>query len=703
MRYGDKMEALKLFNRTKSILALIPALALLLAAPAHAQHDYRNPNGWVDGRGTGFLVGPDLFMTCDHLGDIKGVTVFFDTWKDGVKQEGWYRVKIKEELWRGSGKADIALWWIHDTRDVNNAKMDQDIGDVIGFYEIDHAPPPAKDAAVLAGGGSHYQDLHGKVLWTNDRYIGHNAPGSPGFSGSPTFVDGRSEVAGVYSMIVWGGGGRTDYSDRISYVWDDIKEFFDGPVSSVKTAISGPSDTVKGAFDLTITFSEAVAGFEASNINVTNGSITKFAGSGASYTATVEPTSDGSVTVKVPPKAAGNNRSSKLYTVLYSPSLERTLKGHTDRVRSVAYSPDGSQIASGSVDSAIRIWDAETGGHIRTLEGHTGTVWAAAYSPDGSQIASGGADKTIRIWNAKTGEHVRTLTGHQNDVRSAAYSPDGSQIASGSQDNTIRIWNAETGEHIRTLTGHSHWIISAAYSPDGSQIVSGSVDKTVRIWNAETGGHIRTLTGHTDLVLSAAYSPDGSQIVSGSSDKTIRIWNAETGETIRTLTGHTNSVDSAAYSPDGSQIVSSGVDRTIRVWNAETGETIRTLTGHTGSVFSVAYSPDGALFASGGDDDAIRTWRSGDPPATGVTAAISGLSDCVKGAFGVTITFSEAVAGFEASDINVTNGSVTKFAGSGASYTATIKPASKGAVTVSIPANAAGNNRASKDYTVNYK
>ena len=218
-----------MLNRTKPILVLMPVLAFLLAAPAHAQHDYRNANGWVDWRGTGFLVGPDLFMTCDHFGDIKGVTVFFDTWKDGVQQEGWYRVEIKEALWRGSGKADIALWRVHNSRDVNDIKMNRDIGDVIGFYEIDHAPPPAKGAAVLAGGGSNYQELHGKVLWTNDRYIGHNAQGSGGFSGSPTFVDGRSEVAGVYTMIVWDGNGRTDYSDRISYVWEDIKQFFAAP------------------------------------------------------------------------------------------------------------------------------------------------------------------------------------------------------------------------------------------------------------------------------------------------------------------------------------------------------------------------------------------------------------------------------------------------------------------------------------------
>ena len=535
--------------------------------------------------------------------------------------------------------------------------------------------------------------------------------------------DSRALVSGSddHTVKVWdakAGGLISTLTDHTERIWSvafspDGQSFASGSFSEIRiwpfafipgvsVTISGPSDTVKGAFDVTITFSEAVAGFETSDINVTNGSVTKFAGSGASYTATIEPTSDGSVTVKVPPKVAGNNRSSKAYTAIYSSSLEQTLKGHTDRVRSVAYSPDGFEIASGSVDSAIRIWDAETGGHVRTLEGHTGTVWSASYSPDGSQLASGGADKTIRIWNAQTGEHVRTLTGHQSDVRSVTYSPDGSHLASGSQDNTIRIWNAETGEHIRTLTGHSHWIISAAYSPDGSHLASGSTDRTIRVWNAQTGAQIRTLTGHTDIVLSAAYSPDGSQLASGSGngDRTIRVWNAETGALIRTLPGHTNSVDSTAYSPDGSELASAGGDRTIRIWNAETGAPIRTLQGHTDIVLSVAYSPDSTRLASG--SDAIRIWRLKDAPDTRVTAAISGPTGSVTGAFDVTITFSEAVADFEASDINVTNGSVTKFAGSGASYTATIEPTSDGSVTVKVPPKVAGNNRSSKAYTAIY-
>ena len=286
--------------------------------------------------------------------------------------------------------------------------------------------------------------------------------------------------------------------------------------------------------------------------------------------------------------------------------LDRILNRHTDSVRSVAWSPDGSQIVSGSVDTTVRIWDATTGENTRTLNGHTGSVESVAWSPDGSQIVSGSNDNTVRIWNAATGES-RTLNGHTLLVHSVAWSPDGSQIVSGSWDNTVRIWNAATGNLARTLNGHTGRVSSVAWSPDGSQIVSGSWDRTVRIWNAATGELIRILIGHTWAVKSVAWSPDGSQIVSGSDDDTVRMWNAATGES-RTLNRRTGRVSSVAWSPDGSQIVSGSWDDTVRIWNATTGENTKTLNGHTGRVSSVAWSPDGSQIASGSYDNTVRIW-----------------------------------------------------------------------------------------------
>jgi WD40 repeat protein/tRNA A-37 threonylcarbamoyl transferase component Bud32 len=287
--------------------------------------------------------------------------------------------------------------------------------------------------------------------------------------------------------------------------------------------------------------------------------------------------------------------------------LQKTLTGHSREVSSVAISPDGKTLASGSWDKTIKLWNLATGEEIRTLTGHSSSVYSVAISPDGKTLASGSGDKTIKLWNLETGEQIRTLTGHSNLVDSVAISPDGKTLASGSWDDTIKLWNLETGKQIRTLTGHSREVESIAISPDSKTLASGSGDNTIKLWNLETGEQIRTLTGHSSLLLSIAISPDGKSLASGDGN-TIELWNLETGKQIRTLTGHYYPVLSIAISPDGKTLAGSG-DKTIILWNLETGEQNRTLTWHSDSVRSVAISPDGKTLASGSYDDTIKIWR----------------------------------------------------------------------------------------------
>ncbi|KAL9095987.1 MAG: hypothetical protein Q9163_006480, partial [Psora crenata] len=201
-----------------------------------------------------------------------------------------------------------------------------------------------------------------------------------------------------------------------------------------------------------------------------------------------------------------------------------TLAGHSDWVLAIAFSPDGKQIASGSSDKTIKLWDAIIGDLQKTLAGHSDWVCAIAFSPDGKQIASGSDDKTIKLWDATTGDLQKTLAGHSHWVRAIAFSPDGKQIASGSNDKTIKLWDATTGDLQKTLAGYSHWVQAIAFSPDGKQIASGSDDKTIKLWDAITGDLQKTLAGHSDWVCAIAFSPDGKQIASGSNDETIKLW-----------------------------------------------------------------------------------------------------------------------------------------------------------------------------------
>ncbi|KAF7340727.1 WD40 repeat-like protein [Mycena sanguinolenta] len=332
--------------------------------------------------------------------------------------------------------------------------------------------------------------------------------------------------------------------------------------------------------------------------------------------------------------SGSDDKTIRIWNAATGEAVGTPLEGHTGWVRSVAFSPDGTRIVSGSGDKTIRIWNAATGEAVGTpLEGHTGWVNSVAFSPDGTQIVSGSGDETIHIWNAATGEAVGTpLEGHTGWVNSVAFSPDGTQIVSGSGDKTIRIWNAAIGEAVGTpLERHTDWVNSVAFSPDGTQIVSGSRDKTICIWNAATGEAVGTpLEGHTDSVNSVAFSPDGTQIVSGSRDKTIWIWNAATGEAVGTpLEGHTDSVNSVAFSPDGTQIVSGSGDETIHIWNAATGEAVGTpLEGHTDSVNSVAFSPDGTQIVSGSGDKTICIWNAATGEAVGTP--LEGHTDLVN-------------------------------------------------------------------------
>ncbi|RDW89526.1 hypothetical protein BP6252_01558 [Coleophoma cylindrospora] len=284
------------------------------------------------------------------------------------------------------------------------------------------------------------------------------------------------------------------------------------------------------------------------------------------------------------------------------------LAGHMNYGMSVAFSPDGKQIASGSDNGTVRLWDATIGAELQTLVGHSRLVLSVAFSPDGKQLVSGSHDSTVRLWNTTTGVELRTFAGHSRRVMSVAFSPDGKQIASGSYDNTIRLWDITTGAVLQTLVGHSSPVMSAAFSPDGKQVVSGSDDGTIRLWDATAGAGLQMLPGDSTRIMSVAFSPDGKQIVSGSDDGTVRLWDATTGAELQTLVGHSRAVMSVAYSPDGKQIISGSDDNTVRLWDATTGAEIQTFAGHSRVVMSVAFSPDGKRIVSGSDDGTIRLW-----------------------------------------------------------------------------------------------
>lgn len=287
--------------------------------------------------------------------------------------------------------------------------------------------------------------------------------------------------------------------------------------------------------------------------------------------------------------------------------MVRNFVGHTDWVSSVAFSPDGKYIISSSADKSIRLWDQISGRLIRQYLPVEGPC-AVAISNDGNYLAAGGADKIIRIWQLQTGEFLRSFVGHTNRINSIAFSPDSTLLLSGSTDNSIKLWNANTGLSIRDFVGHSNRVTSVAFSHDGKLILSGSDDKTIKSWDRETGKVIRSFVGHEGQVTSVAFSPDNQYILSGSYDRIVKLWSCRMA-VATSYPGHHNKISSVAFSPDGNFGVSGSYDNMLRLWDLRSGEEIVPYPqGHTDRVNFIAFSPDGKSLATASDDGSIKIW-----------------------------------------------------------------------------------------------
>ena len=372
--------------------------------------------------------------------------------------------------------------------------------------------------------------------------------------------------------------------------------------------------------------------------------------------------------------AGGVNDHSIWFWDVHSGKASQIIWGYNNWVKAICFSSDGNLLASGNYHKTIHLWDIaailsqsndnmndrrEEKNNIqplKTLRGHSDEVKAVGFSPNNNLLVSCSVDQTVRLWDVSKpydsgGAHsAAILQGHAGEVWSTSFSPDGKLVAS-SGNNSIHLWDVTNlhtkGAHqpLRSLRGHTYRIMSVSFSPDGTLLASGSDDLTVRVWDIRSSLCLYTFASHTAGVGSVCFNPDGQLLVSGSGDGVIMIWNVadvinikniaisgsiqtDTLQPLQTLKGHTGWIYSLDISPDGNTLVSGSADGTVRLWDIsvavqlkgrepsdassllKTNEATKVLKEHTGRVRSVQFSPDGSILASCSEDESIKLWDS---------------------------------------------------------------------------------------------
>jgi WD40 repeat protein/predicted Ser/Thr protein kinase len=282
------------------------------------------------------------------------------------------------------------------------------------------------------------------------------------------------------------------------------------------------------------------------------------------------------------------------------------LKGHVAQITQVAFSPDGTRLATAALDETVRIWDLGGTALPLTLRGFPLPVRGLAFSPDGKQLATAGADGVVLLWDTDSGQRLRAIKAHDYGATAVAFSPDSKHLATTGEDQLACLWDLASGARLQRLAGHKHAVTCVAFSPDGRKLATGGEDHTVRVWDTATGQELLLCQGHSHWVTGVAFSPDGKRLASGSWDQTVRVWDLEEKKPPAILRGHQAVVRAVAFSPDGRYLAGAAADGAVKVWDLSNDVEPRTLQGQPGLVRTVAFSADGQLLASLNFDR--RTW-----------------------------------------------------------------------------------------------
>jgi WD40 repeat protein len=286
----------------------------------------------------------------------------------------------------------------------------------------------------------------------------------------------------------------------------------------------------------------------------------------------------------------------------------QTFKNHTDAIASVAISPNGKVLGSGSWDSTINLFNLWTGQVFCTFTGHSEPVWTVTFTQDSQMLASGSRDGTIKLWHINSASLLRTLTGHTEGVRSITISSDRKFLVSGSWDGSVKFWNLLNGKLLHSQVSYNDPFWAVTISPDGNTVFASGQSGVIKLYHLKTGELLRTFVGDSGEIYAIAVSPDGKKLVSSGKNGKIQIWAIATGKAEKTVMIDSKAVSSVVFTPDGRILVSGHEDGQIIFWDLPSGKPLYILTGHQNTVTSLALTKDSQTLVSGSLDKTIKVW-----------------------------------------------------------------------------------------------
>jgi WD40 repeat protein len=297
---------------------------------------------------------------------------------------------------------------------------------------------------------------------------------------------------------------------------------------------------------------------------------------------------------------------------------------HGGTVTHVAFSPDGSTLATASADGAVRLWSVPSGLPRCDPVRHDGPVSCLVFALDGKVVLSSGSDGLARLWDAHNGAPRGEPFRHGAALEAAAVSPAGNLVATGGTDGIARLWDAATGKDLFGPLGHGGGVKVLTFSPDDRMLASGSIDQKIRLWDVSTGRQLQQMGEHSGVVRAISFSPDGRTLATGAEDNKAILWDLQTGSPRARLQHHEH-VRHIAFSPGGLAFATASGDYTARLWAVDNGRPLGGPLPHQGDLNTLAFGPNGGTLLTASDDGMVRLWPT-DPPGV-VATPVSGGSE----------------------------------------------------------------------------